>query len=310
MTVKAFVSHATVDQDRFVRGLAERLQDNGVETWYAEWALLDGDSLVKRIFTEAIAESDVFIVVLSANTVQSHWVQAELDVGVVRSIERSCRLIPIVIDDVQVPVALQATKYRRIADVTSYDNDFDGLLRSIFNRPTTPPLGSPPAYTSASAIKGLSAADATVYQQIVTLAIETDTLMVQGDDIYERCTPLGISDAAVLEAAHAIDDLGWVREGHIYVDRVQFVLLRLRSIRDYVARTRDLNSIERRLVAEVVNHNDERRSLADIAAAVGVEPVVAESILDRFDRRYLNIMRTYGGTWITNVSTLLARRLD
>ena len=164
MTVKAFVSHATVDQDRFVRGFAGRLQVNGVETWYAEWALLDGDSLVKRIFTEGIGGADVFIIVLSANSVKSGWVEAELDVGVVRSIERDCRLIPVVIDDVEIPVSLQATKYRRIIDVTKYDDEFDGLLRSIFKHPTTPLLGRPPAYTATPVIRGLSVADATVFE--------------------------------------------------------------------------------------------------------------------------------------------------
>ncbi len=64
---RAFVSHATADQERFVRGLAERLQANGVETWYARWALLDGDSLTGRIFDHGIGGVDVFIVFSSCS---------------------------------------------------------------------------------------------------------------------------------------------------------------------------------------------------------------------------------------------------
>lgn len=97
---RAFVSHATADQDRFVRDFANRLQASGVSTWYAEWALVAGDSLVERIFDQGIAGVDNFIVVLSEASVASNWVAAELDIGVVRRIEKKCRLIPLLIDDV------------------------------------------------------------------------------------------------------------------------------------------------------------------------------------------------------------------
>lgn len=165
---KAFVSHATIDQDRFVRGLAERLQTNGVETWYAEWALLDGDSLTERIFEQGIGEADIFIVVLSQHSVDSNWVKAELAVGLVRQIEKKCRLIPIVLDEVEAPVALQGTLQRRIADPASYDSEFDALLRSMFNKATTPPLGKPASYTSAPSIRGMTPADALCTQRSST----------------------------------------------------------------------------------------------------------------------------------------------
>lgn len=312
IVMKAFVSHSTTDQERFVRGLATRLQTDGVDTWYAEWGLLDGDSLVQRIFAEGIGEADVFIVVLSANSVNSHWVQAELDVGVVRSIDKQCRLITIVIDDVLIPVALQATKYRRISDVSSYDDDFDGLLRSIFNQSTQPPLGEPPPYTRAPKIRGLTPVDAVVFVALVELAIENGSNMVQGNDLHVRCAPQDLTDAAVHESILALEAKGYIKDGRARGDRVQFVIVRLRTIREFVERTRDLRVIERHLIAGLVNERGPSRiDLGPIAERAGVERIVAEAILDRLEPRYLKLQRTSSNRlFVTNVSPLLARELD
>jgi hypothetical protein len=307
---EAFVSHSSLDQGRFVRHLAQRLHANGVETWYAEWALLDEDSLTEKIFERGIAEADIFIVVLSQHTVDSNWVKAELAVGLVRQIERKCRLIPIVLDGVEAPVALQGTLQRRITDPASYDNEFDALLRSIFNKPTTPPLGNPPSYTRAPSIRGMSPADAVVYAALVKLAIERNGFLVDGDQLHERCAADEVSDAGVVEAIHVFDKRSLIKDAHVYDGRMQHVQLRPRMVREYVVQTTDLHALEQRLIAGILNA-PERAEVGQLADEVGIPPVVAEAVLDRLDRRLYKLEAMMGGqVYVDGISPLLARELD
>lgn len=307
---KAFVSHSTADQARFVRGLAERLQSNGIETWYAEWALLDGDSLTEKIFEHGIGEADIFIVVLSNNTRDSKWVKAELAVGLVRQIETKTRLIPIVLDGVDVPVALQATLQRRISDPARYDAEFDALLRSIYNKPTTPPLGPAPSYTGAPTVRGLTPSDAVVYVALATIAIETNSLLVAGKRLHERCAEEGVSESAVVEGMHVLDQRALIKEARQFGSRIQHVLLRPRFLREYVGLTADIHALEQRLIAGIVNAL-ERVEVGQLAVDIGVQPVVAHAVLDRFDRRLFTLRPVFGGQiFVQQVSPLLARELD
>ncbi|HFT7679416.1 TPA: toll/interleukin-1 receptor domain-containing protein, partial [Citrobacter braakii] len=75
---KVFVSHASEDKDRFVMAFAERLRANGVDAWVDKWEIQVGDSLVRKIFSEGLAECSAIIVVLSNYSVNKPWVREEL----------------------------------------------------------------------------------------------------------------------------------------------------------------------------------------------------------------------------------------
>src|ERR1017187_1997785 len=113
ITPKAFVSYASEDKDRFVLGFARKLRERGVDAWLDRWEIKPGDSLVEKIFEEGIKNADSFLVVVSSNSILKRWVREELDSGVVRKIEKTCRLIPVVIDACEVPQALKHLKWVR-----------------------------------------------------------------------------------------------------------------------------------------------------------------------------------------------------
>ena len=140
---KVFISHAGEDNP-FVRDFAERLRDNGVDAWVAEWEILPGDKLIDKIFEQGIGQCDAFVVVLSQNSVKKPWVVEELDAALVRRIEGQTKIIPIRIDDCEVPVALQATAWINIALESDYDTEFHKVLSSVFGKPTKPPIGARP----------------------------------------------------------------------------------------------------------------------------------------------------------------------
>ena len=128
---RVFVSHSALDKDRFVGGFARRLYDNGLEVWYDAWSLRPGDSLTNRIFDIALASTDVLVVVLSVNSITSKWVRQELNTATIQRIEGRCRIIPVVLDGVEVPTPLLDTVYQKIPDTSSYDREFDRIMAGI-----------------------------------------------------------------------------------------------------------------------------------------------------------------------------------
>jgi predicted peroxiredoxin len=72
----AFISHSSKDKP-FVRQLAADLVAAGVQIWLDEQRIRVGDSIPERI-AQGVAESDFFLVVISADSVKSAWVQKEL----------------------------------------------------------------------------------------------------------------------------------------------------------------------------------------------------------------------------------------
>lgn len=146
---KVFVSHASEDKGRFVLGFAERLRANGVDAWVDKWEIKVGDSLVTKIFNEGLSNCSAIIVVLSSFSVNKPWVKEELDQAVVRKISEGTRIIPIVIDNCDVPAALRSTKWVNVKNFDSYDDIFDEVISTIFGANNKPPLGKPPAYVSS-----------------------------------------------------------------------------------------------------------------------------------------------------------------
>jgi hypothetical protein len=175
MSPKVFVSHASEDKDRFVLEFAKQLRANGVEAWLDKWEMLPGDSLVTKIFEEGIKDAQAVIVVLSKNSVEKPWVKHELDAACVKRINTGSKLIPVVIDDCEVPEVLKATLWENIRDTSSYQPNLDRIIASIFGASDKPPLGKPPAYVGAfgASVAGHNNVDSLVCKLACEFALET-----------------------------------------------------------------------------------------------------------------------------------------
>ena len=117
-----FLSHATEDKERFVRSFAAALRKKGIDAWVDEWEIVPGDSLVQKIFEEGIRSATAIIVILSKTSVTKKWVKEELDAAIITRITNATRLIPVVIEECDVPIALRATRWVR-ADGTQIRRD-------------------------------------------------------------------------------------------------------------------------------------------------------------------------------------------
>ena len=120
---KVFISHSSIDKP-FVRNLAQLIQKEGFQVWLDEKELMVGDSLPNKI-SEALKSSSVVLVVVSSAAVQSRWLAFELNQATQKMVEGKCRVIPVVIEKIELPPEVTGLLY---ADFT---NDPKSALSSI-----------------------------------------------------------------------------------------------------------------------------------------------------------------------------------
>lgn len=135
-----FISYSSNDRD-FAERLYADLQARGVRCWFAQEDLKTGDRFQEQI-DQSIRLFDKAIVILSAESVQSRWVEHEVNAALEReSRETRSVLFPIRIDDAVMkgpqPWAAHLRRSRHIGDFrewtahASYVKAFERLLRDL-----------------------------------------------------------------------------------------------------------------------------------------------------------------------------------
>lgn len=142
-----FLSHSTKD-DEFARRLYNDLRGKNIRTWYAPEDLKIGDRFRSRI-DESIRIHDKLVLILSANSVASDWVETEVESALERERKEGKEvLFPIAIDDEgftsQQSWAADIRRKRHIGDFRKwkshdhYTNAFDRLVRDL--KKSQPPI--------------------------------------------------------------------------------------------------------------------------------------------------------------------------
>lgn len=122
-----FLSHSSEDK-AFVASLAADMRDANVRVWQDEAEIKVGDSLIDKI-ERGISESDYLGVVLSVSSVASEWVQREVRTALTQEIAgRSVRVLPLVIDDVEIPPFLLDKLYLDFREEGLYQAQLQRLL--------------------------------------------------------------------------------------------------------------------------------------------------------------------------------------
>jgi len=105
-----FLSHNSEDKE-FVRDLHKLLLDNGIESWIDEAEIKIGDSLLQKI-SEGIKKADFVAIILSPKSIDSPWVERELEMAMQQEIERKeKKVLPLIIEDCELPEYLKIKKY-------------------------------------------------------------------------------------------------------------------------------------------------------------------------------------------------------
>jgi TIR domain len=128
-----FLSYAAKDRD-FARRLVDDLNGQGIKVWWAEQEVGAGEPIRRRI-EQGLKASDRFAVVLSPESVQSSWVNEEIDSAFVMEADfkktgrRESFLIPILYRDCEMPLFLRTLKYANF--IASYEQGLKELLRQL-----------------------------------------------------------------------------------------------------------------------------------------------------------------------------------
>jgi hypothetical protein len=137
-----FISYSSRNQD-FAERLYADLQSKGVHCWYAPEDLKIGDRFRRRI-DESIRMHDKLLLVLSKDSVESQWVEKEVETAMERERQQgreSVVLFPIKLDDAILDEksgwAADIRRTRHIGDFRGWKNHdeyrkaFDRLLRDL-----------------------------------------------------------------------------------------------------------------------------------------------------------------------------------
>lgn len=125
-----FMSHSSKDKF-FVRTLAEHLINYGINVWLDEAEINIGDSLTEKI-GKAIESTDFVGVVLSHNSINSEWVQRELQIALQKEIKgKKFVVLPILIETVEIPPFLKDKLYADFTSPDKFEHELPKLLRAL-----------------------------------------------------------------------------------------------------------------------------------------------------------------------------------
>jgi hypothetical protein len=130
VSIKIFLSHNWADKP-FVHRLARDLDSQGISYWLDEAEIKIGESLITKI-RDGIDTVDYVAVVLSPNSIESPWVQREVDVAMNQEIEgHKVKVLPIMLAHCKPPGFLVGKLYADFTKESKYNSSFEKLVQSV-----------------------------------------------------------------------------------------------------------------------------------------------------------------------------------
>jgi len=250
---RAFISHASEDKNNFVIEFATKLRMAGIDAWVDAWEIRAGDSLVRKVFSQGIDEADVFIIVLSETSVMKPWVLEELDAAVVRRIQGGTRLIPVLMDDVEVPAALRHLRWVSVPGL-GLDGAVTDIAGTLFASDLAPSLGSPPAYSRRTPKLVSNAVDDAVLSAAIDLIVENGAGGYAAEHLLARLPDLDLTRELVEEAISSIAEQRIVEVEKSF-DGTSITRLRPRAwLAAMKARGLKVDELHDQLLTHFVNH--------------------------------------------------------
>ena len=110
-----FLSHNRADKS-LARSLGTQLKLAGADVWFDEWEIRAGDSIPGKL-NEGLSAFGTFVLMWSVDAARSNWVRREVAAAITRGMEdASLRVIPIRLDDTELPPLLADLRYLRAED--------------------------------------------------------------------------------------------------------------------------------------------------------------------------------------------------
>ena len=207
-----FICHASEDKERFVMPFATKLRNAGIDARLDKWEMLVGGSLVDKIFEEGLKEAEAVIFVISQFSSKEKWVKEEINASFVNSIIKGTKIIPVILDNAEVPEALKSTILEKIEDLDIYDQSFNNIIDSIFSQSNKPSIGFSPNYIKQNniSIEGLTSTENLVLKKSCEFALDNNTLFIHPRLIFKSNKEVGLTNQQVLRSIEFLDSLGYI----------------------------------------------------------------------------------------------------
>jgi hypothetical protein len=213
MSSKTFISYAGEDK-QFVEAFTTKLTDKGVEVWFAPWEINPGDDLVDKLFNQGLKGADVLVIILSKASVNKPWVKEELNYGFVKRIEKSCKIIPVIIEDCEIPECLSSTVHIKIDDRNNYEDKIEEIVNGVFGHYNRAPLGVPPAYIQLTVdlLPDLNKSETIVLTKMCELALSEGSGFYQGldSDRTKQAEFFGLPEDEVYDSLEILKRHGYI----------------------------------------------------------------------------------------------------
>ena len=314
MTPKVFVSHASEDKDRFVLNFAKRLRtDYGIDAWVDKWEMLPGDSLVDKIFSEGLKEAQAIIIVLSKNSINKPWVKEEINASFVKRVSGGCKLIPVVLDNCEVPECLQSTVWQPINDVDNYDDELSRIVHAIYGTTDKPLIGQQPRYVSSviDVYPSLTKTDSIIFNSSCELAISKNSIYQIGrDNILNKVKQYDINMAELNESLDILDRHGYIKAFKVMSGAIPVFNITTFGMGQYIRQNvSDFDGIIKAVSYKILN---ESKGNLEIAEDLGIPIVLINQVYYFLQSKGLmKLTETLtGGILIRDVSPEFRRWLE
>lgn len=309
---KAFLSHASEDKDRFVLPFAAALRARGVDAWVDKWEIKLGDSIVKKIFDDGIGKADAAILILSSISVNKPWVREELDSAFVSKVEGRLRLIPVVIENCDIPQPLRHLKRIHVPNLSNFDVQVDEIVQTLFDESVKPALGTVPAYIKSPSIKirGLEQSDVSVLLALGKIYLSHGRGPIDRSTLEQSVAEIGITPNMVSDSLEILGDEHYVDGFHVMSGKYIMVRLTARGAETaYDALLPDFSEFERKIALQLVNSDQSQAS--SISEGLNIPYAVVEHVLDQLTSRGLiRSSKTMTDTIVWDISVRLKRSLS
>jgi len=236
----------------------------------------------------------VFVVVLSDVSIAKPWVREELDAGMVRRISAGTKVIPVLLDDVRVPAALQHLRYVSVPRL-GFAGAVDDVRASVFGFAVAPPLGPVPGYTRRLPQLVHDPVDDAVLTAIVDIILEQGRTSIGSAELLERLPEDGLTLDLVSEAISSLREQGIITTHRTFGGETVEKLRPRHWLRAISARGSDVDELHDRLLVHVANTGGS-------AGFDAADQPTVEALLDVFHGEGLIQRPQYnlgGAAWVT-----------
>lgn len=308
----AYICHTSEDKGSFVLPFAKKLSENGIKVSVDSWELSHGESLIEKIFTEGIKSADAFIIVISEFSVRKTWITEEMRPGLVKRITAHSKLIPIVIDDCEIPESLRDVPLVTIRDVNTGDREIKKIAESLYGGavPTTPEMPAKAAEETVRMIPGLTKDEMQILKTSCEYSVEKDRRFVNTSDITAELTAKGVDLSKLNKYLLNLDEQGYIKAGRVLGSpNIEFFNTTAQGYEAYAQAYMD-NFDE--LVTKTLTAVEEERLATndDLSSSFKLPMAVVNYIIDIWvARNYVKLGKSSGGAILIKEVTPVGHRV-